>query len=87
MRNEYSQPYGVAQLGTPNLIAGVFGDGRGGEDTAKANAKAIAALPDLLKALEFVTKYAGMQMSKGKPLPGQLTSAVYAAMEKAGYTF
>ena len=55
--------------------------------TSEAHAQAIAALPDLLKACEFFAKYAGMQMSKGKPLPSQLTGTLYSAMEKAGYTF
>lgn len=52
----YSQPYAVAQEGKANLIAGIFGDVNGGEVTAKANAKLIAAAPELLEALQLITK-------------------------------
>ena len=43
MSEGYSQPFGIVQTGTANLVAGIFGDGRGGEDAAKANAAFIAA--------------------------------------------
>ena len=43
MREGYSQPFGIVQTGTANLVAGIFGDGRGGEDAARANASFIAA--------------------------------------------
>lgn len=44
----YSQPFAVAEAGKPNLIAGCFGDVSGGMETAEANARLIAAAPDLL---------------------------------------
>lgn len=49
----YSQPFAVAQRGTANLVAGVFGDVRGGKNTAEANARLIAAAPELLTALNL----------------------------------
>ncbi len=48
MRDNYSQSFAVAQDGEPNLIAGCFIDVRGGDDVARANARLIAAAPDLL---------------------------------------
>lgn len=56
MREKYSQPFGVGESGTVNLIAGVFGDVRGGEEVAEANACLIAAAPDLLAACELALK-------------------------------
>lgn len=44
----YGQPLGVAQEGKPNLVAGIFGDVSGGLPTADANARLIAAAPELL---------------------------------------
>ncbi len=49
-----------------------------------ANARLIAASPDLFAACEFVRKYAVMQAEKGSPLPSQLVNAVTSAVEKAG---
>lgn len=49
----------------------------------QANARLIAAAPDLLAACEFVAKYAAMREGKGDPLPEQLTRAVQAAITKA----
>lgn len=37
----YSQPYGIAEYNSQNLIAGVFGDTRGGLPVAEENAKRI----------------------------------------------
>ncbi len=89
MRKEYSQPYGVAQLGVPNLIAGVFGDGRGGEDAAKANAKAIGALSDLLAALELLFDGCQQAQKNGLNQPQVNGGMILAksALIKAGYTF
>ena len=56
----YSQPYGVTQVGHANMVAGVFGDVRGGEATAEANARLIAAAPELAEALsEAAGRYKG----------------------------
>ena len=52
-------------------------------ENALANARLIAAAPDLLAALLFIKKYCDMQASKGAPLPSQLTSAVLNAIAKA----
>ena len=52
----YSQPFAIAQVGEANLIAGCFGDVRGGADTAEANARLISAAPDLLAALEEIVR-------------------------------
>jgi len=41
MTKNYSQPYAIAEAGYANLIAGVFGDVKGGEEAAKANAALI----------------------------------------------
>lgn len=52
----YSQSWAIADLsgndGLANLIAGVFSDGRGGEEAAKRHARLIASAPDLLEALK-----------------------------------
>lgn len=58
MRNEYRQPLAIVQKGTGNMIAGVFGDVRGGPDVALANAKLLNAAPDLLEALRGVLRVA-----------------------------
>lgn len=51
----YSQPFAVAEHGSKNLIAGCFGDVRGGPDTAEANARlivrAVNSHDDMLTAL------------------------------------
>lgn len=48
----YSQPFAVAQKGERNLIAGVFGDVKGGVAVTEANARLIATAPELLEALK-----------------------------------
>ncbi len=55
MQEKYSQPYAIYQYGKENLIAGCFGDVRGGYKTAEANAKLIAVCPELLEHLKIVT--------------------------------
>lgn len=95
MRDGYSQPFAVAQYGTANLIVGIFGDVIGGEETAKANGKAIAALPDLLEALEKShewTKalYAALpfdQNQEAMRCHRDQLKLVKSALIKAGYTF
>ncbi len=46
----YSQSHAIYQEGRPNLIAGIFYDVEGGIETAKANARLIAAAPQLVEA-------------------------------------
>lgn len=49
----HAQSLAIVDLNNgPNLIAGVYGDVRGGEDTATANARLLAAAPLLLVSLE-----------------------------------
>lgn len=55
MSDRYSQPFGVVEAGKKNLICGCFGDVAGGETTAEANARLIAAAPELLEQLRIVT--------------------------------
>lgn len=61
----YCQPSGVTGTGENlgQLVCGCFGDVRGGEDQAKANARLIAAAPELLGALKkaerIIQKLAG----------------------------
>ena len=54
----------------------------------KANVQAIAALPDLLKALEFYANPETWIQRDGKPSASQLqgNSPALAALTKAGYT-
>jgi hypothetical protein len=58
MRDKYIQPFGVCEASKENLICGCFGDVAGGEDVAEANARLIAAAPDLLAALQEVVAIA-----------------------------
>mgnify|MGYP003480899704 FL=1 len=62
----YSQPSGVAGTGENlgQLICGCFGDVRGGEEQASANARLIAAAPDLLAALQLLQD-AALPISRG----------------------
>lgn len=48
MRDKYSQPFAIGQVGRVSLIAGCFGDVYGGEETAEANARLIMRAPKLL---------------------------------------
>ncbi len=50
------------------------------------NAVAIAAVPEMLQALVFAFKYAGMKAEKGDPLPAQLMKSITDALMLAGCT-
>lgn len=65
--------------GIANLIA--FTGGGIAEDDA--NARLIAAAPDLLEALDFCRKFFNMQAEKGNPVASQLTNIVNKALAKA----
>lgn len=84
----YSQPYAVAQEGVPNLICGCFDDVNGGIDTAQANARLIAAAPDLYAALYELLKEYDISNRLGDDDTdfGTLPPVVKAkaALEKAG---
>ncbi len=54
MSGKYSQPFGVVEAGKPNLICGCFGDVAGGRGVAEANARLMAAAPDLLALAQAV---------------------------------
>ena len=68
----YSQPFAVAEQGKANLVCGCFGDVSGGNPVAEANARAIAAVPELIKALnrlEHCASAAALWMTH-HPAPG-----------------
>lgn len=72
----YEQPFAVFQTGKPNLIAGVFGDTLGGEITAEANAKLMAAAPDLLAVCQDI-------LVEYPTLPWSTLDAIQQAIKKA----
>ncbi len=55
MAEAYSQPFAIYEALNENLIAGVFGDVRGGESVARANAALLAhsfnVLPEVVEEL------------------------------------
>lgn len=59
----YGQPYAIAENNAPNLIAGVFGDVRGGGPVAEANAEYIVLCVNshakLVEALEEMLRQYG----------------------------
>ncbi len=63
MRDDYHQPYAIYEGGHANLVAGVFGDVRGGAETASANARLIAAAPDYAAATDAL--YEALQRAIG----------------------
>jgi hypothetical protein len=82
-------------IGTYSNDIRVYYDGGDGSDwvadvgceldpVRHANARLIAAAPELLVACQFFDKYARMQESKGNALPSQLVDSVRAAIAKAG---
>jgi hypothetical protein len=77
MTDSYSQPFGVAEAGTGNLVAGVFGDVKGGKEVAEANARLIAAAPDLLGTLQTIVDGLGEFLK-----PAELDKAI-AVLKKA----
>ena len=56
METLYSQPFGIMENGGANLVAGCFGDVRGGLEVAKANARLIAKAPDMAELLNLALK-------------------------------
>jgi len=80
MADNYSQPFNVYQSGVPNLIAGCFGDVRGGPEVAEANARLIAAAPDLLAALKEAKKALQPIMTRADR---EVFQRVVAALSKA----
>lgn len=82
----YSQSWAIADLsgndGLANLIAGVFSDGRGGEEAAARHARLIAAAPDLLEALKAALRDCDWALEDGDQYPPWVHIA-YAAIAKA----
>lgn len=89
MADDYTQPYAIAEHGKANLIAGVFGDVKGGDETARANALLITAAPDLkhgcTEALNALLDYVerlekqGCTMGYGRAVIRLLTVAISKA--------
>ena len=63
MQEKYAQSRAVYQQGAANLVAGCFGDVRGGEAVAKANSefivRAVNAHNDLLAACKAAISWVG----------------------------
>jgi hypothetical protein len=67
--------------------AAIFNDGEINRGIAEANAQAIAAVPDLLAALEDTTKaLEALWQITTKGMPNETLDAAKAALTKAGYT-
>lgn len=86
MLETYSQTRAIVQAGKANLIAGVFGDVAGGEETAEANAELIVRAvnnhADLLAALieaQATLLHNGIDTG---PLPG-ISQRIRSAIAKA----
>lgn len=58
MTNKYSQPFAICERGKPNLIGGLFGDVKGGNATAEANAALIVQAVNEFEALCAVAEAA-----------------------------
>jgi hypothetical protein len=76
----YSQTYAIHESNQPNLIAGIFKDVKGGDDTAKANAELIVRAVNnhapLLEAAKFVRMVSdclgsGIPIEEGDPIHQQ----------------
>ena len=80
---EYAQPFAVCQEGERNLICGVFGDVKGGEEVAAANARVIAAAPELLVqakiALRYLMDAEHIVIRTGAPFPNGLPRVIAKA--------
>lgn len=85
----YQQPFAIAQESTANLIAGVFGDVRGGVEVAEANAHLLAASFDLLAVLQrYVNAYPAFRIKPvGAPgSPERVEQERLMALEDAART-
>jgi len=84
MRDMYQQPFCITQRWLPNMIAGIFGDGRGGLDAAKVNAALIAAAPDMLAALRALSPGFGAGLQSGLYKQTMVTDALAAIARAEG---
>lgn len=86
----YAQPFAVADDSHLNLVAGVFGDGRGGIEAAEANARLIAAAPDLLAACRVALQRLNPVYGPGREVPtvdhaiAALAEAIASATKPTG---
>lgn len=69
----YSQPFAIAETDKYNLVAGIFGDVKGGVETAEANAafivRACNSHEELLEALK--------QLVEAGPVYGMINNAPF----------
>ena len=73
----------VDKDGDVELPGGSFFLGSNGDPDKFANATLMAAAPELLEALQFVSKYIAFRTLRGETFPSQLTNAVEKAISKA----
>ena len=77
--HRYTQPFAIAQFGEANLVAGVFGDVRGGTEAAEANARLIALAPEMFDIVRTVvmicdsgdTNMAELALMENSPIVGE----------------
>jgi len=83
----YSQPWAVVVQEKATLVCGCFGDTSGGIEAAEANAKLIAAAPELLAALETAYETLGANnhhwVGRNTSLGQELLSAMCYAISQA----
>ena len=84
----FSQSRAIFQEGKANLIASVFSDVAGGKETAEANARLIAAAPELYEALDRLIVACGEGDRRGRAIDlidkRYLTAAVKALAKALG---
>ena len=83
MADGYSQPFGVYEVGKANLVAGCFGDVAGGIEVAKANARLIAAAPEMRECIKLLRQIIIDGALEGfNPLVGDWAERLYASQAR-----